>query len=135
MSAGRILTLGLGTPFSDAGFLVTLGYGTAGVVVQPQVRRVHGGWRMLPQEREEIERLEEKLAEITQQQEAAPQSPQTSDGTERDESPAEAVQLPRLGDEAIKAIEASARDAYLKELARLKAKRKRQKAALMLLLS
>lgn len=30
MSVGRVLTLGLGTPFSSAGFLVTLGLGASG---------------------------------------------------------------------------------------------------------
>ena len=35
MSAGRILTLGLGTPFSAKGFLPTLGLGTAGTPPTP----------------------------------------------------------------------------------------------------
>ena len=37
MSVGRLLTLGLGTPFSDVGFLVTLGLGTAGTPPTPPV--------------------------------------------------------------------------------------------------
>lgn len=37
MSAGRILTVGLGTPFSAVKYLVTLGYGTAGIPPIPVV--------------------------------------------------------------------------------------------------
>jgi hypothetical protein len=33
MSAGRLLTVGLGTPFSAVKYLVTLGLGTSGSVV------------------------------------------------------------------------------------------------------
>ena len=41
MSAGRILTLGLGTPFSAVKYLVTLGLGTAGVPAS--TRDTHDG--------------------------------------------------------------------------------------------
>lgn len=42
MSAGRLLTVGLGTPFSSKGFLVTLGLGTAGTPPAPTPDVVRG---------------------------------------------------------------------------------------------
>ena len=43
MSVGRLLTLGLGTPFSDAGFLVTLGLNTSGVTPPSEPERSGAG--------------------------------------------------------------------------------------------